>query len=240
MNLIIDQGNSEVKVALFEDGQMATDWVWPKPEKTLLASLFSDYKIDCAILSSVGYFPDDLIDYISSRCRFFLLDHTLPLPIGNNYSTPSALGSDRLAVVVGAFAQRERGASLIIDAGTAITYELLVDGVYQGGNITPGLEMRFKALHTFTYKLPLIKEEENIDLIGISTETAIRNGVVLGIEDEMEGIIARMKSRYPDLFVFLTGGTSFFFEKRLKSAIFVDKYLLLKGLNRILEYNVHK
>ena len=127
---------------------------------------------------------------------------------------------------------------LIIDAGTCITYEFVTAaGEYLGGNISPGLDMRLKALHEHTARLPLIAQEGPTPAIGCDTETAIRAGVVHGIRLEIEGYIRQYQEKYPGLFVFLTGGTCFDFDSRLKNCIFADKYLVPRGLNRILEYN---
>jgi type III pantothenate kinase len=128
---------------------------------------------------------------------------------------------------------------LVIDAGTAITYELLeASGKYKGGNISPGMTTRFKALNQFTKKLPLVSETEDVPFLGRDTTSAIQAGVVNGIVFEMDGYIDALKVEYPSLLVFLTGGHSFYFERRLKNTIFADINLVLTGLNRILEYNV--
>ena len=111
-------------------------------------------------------------------------------------------------------------------------------GIYKGGNISPGMTTRFRALNAFTKKLPLVTEEDEIQLVGSSTKTAIQAGVVRGIVWEMDGCIDELKEKYPDLLVFLTGGHSFYFESRLKNSIFADINLVMTGLNRILEYNV--
>ncbi|MDR2860026.1 MAG: type III pantothenate kinase, partial [Mediterranea sp.] len=126
----------------------------------------------------------------------------------------------------------------VIDAGTAITYEFIdAKGQYHGGNISPGMQMRFKALHHYTERLPLIQSDGDAPPVGVSTETAIRSGVLKGIEYEMMGYITKFRDKYPDLLVFLTGGDAFSFDTRVKSIIFADKFLVLKGLNRILNYN---
>ena len=127
---------------------------------------------------------------------------------------------------------------LVIDAGTCLTYEFIdAQGNYHGGNIAPGKLMRFKALHSYTAKLPLIEAEGNIPELGYNTETAIRSGVIKGMEFEISGYITHLQKKYPELLVFLTGGDEFSFDTNLKNIIFADKFLVLKGLNRILEYN---
>ena len=127
---------------------------------------------------------------------------------------------------------------LIIDAGTCITYDFIdSENCYHGGNISPGLDMRFKALHQFTGKLPLIASDEESLLLGEDTQTAIRAGIWRGIEFEIEGYVRSLKHKYPELFVFLTGGNTFSFDDSIKSIIFADRFLVLKRLNRILNFN---
>jgi type III pantothenate kinase len=148
---------------------------------------------------------------------------------------------DRLAAAVGArelFPDRDL---LVIDAGTAITLDLIeANGTFSGGNISPGLRSRFRALHEFTQKLPLIEESDQWPLIGQSTEEAIRAGVINGIIFELDGMIDQLKKKYPNIQPVLTGGDAGFFERRLKNPIFVKFEITLIGLNRILEYNVEK
>ncbi|MGL4492132.1 MAG: type III pantothenate kinase, partial [Tannerellaceae bacterium] len=157
------------------------------------------------------------------------------------YKTPNTLGRDRLAAVVGAHSIKPGHNLLVIDAGTAITYEFLnAEGCYMGGNISPGMKTRFKALNYYTQKLPLLNEDGDTPDLGDSTETAIRSGVVNGVVFEIDGYINSLRSKYSDLFVFLTGGHSFYFERRLKNSIFADINLVLIGLNTILDYNVEK
>ena len=161
-----------------------------------------------------------------------------PLPVENLYETPRTLGYDRMAAVVGANALCPGRDLLVIDAGTCITYEFIdASGRYHGGNISPGLQMRFKALHQFTGRLPQVQAEGRLLPLGKDTDTAIRSGVLQGMEYEISGYIQTMKHKYPELLVFLTGGNEFSFDTNLKNIIFADKFLVLKGLNRILNYN---
>jgi type III pantothenate kinase len=161
-----------------------------------------------------------------------------PIPIRNLYRTPQTLGVDRLAAVIAAYTTKPHHPALVIDAGTCITYDFIDEhGQYQGGNISPGMEMRLKALHEFTSKLPKIEVSGETPDYGYSTETAIRSGVIRGIEHEISGYIQHLKKNYPSLLVFLTGGNEFSFDTNLKSGIFADGFLVLKGLNRILDYN---
>jgi type III pantothenate kinase len=169
----------------------------------------------------------------------FMLDHKLPLPIKNNYGTPETLGVDRIAAVCGAQQIFPFQNCLVIDAGTCVTFDIIdKDGVYYGGAISPGMHMRFKAVHTFTARLPLISPVPEAKLIGDSTETSIQSGVINGMAAEMVGIIQRYQVKFNDLRVILCGGDTLFFENKLKASIFASPELVLVGLNSILIYNV--
>ena len=205
---------------------MEASFVFKKFDVEVVSSIFKKYPLTKGIFSTVIDKDDELVEYLGSNLRnFVFLDETL--------------GKDRLAAAVGANYLQPGKDLLVIDAGTAITYELIdASGSYLGGNISPGMTTRFRALNLFTEKLPLVVEQEYIPLVGTDTETAIQAGVVNGIVCEMDGYIEMLRLKYPNLLVFLTGGHSFYFERRLKNSIFADINLVLTGLNRILEYNV--
>ena len=161
-----------------------------------------------------------------------------PIPISNRYRTPETLGSDRLAAVIGASSLKPGTDLLIIDAGTCITYEVIdARGNYWGGNIAPGMQMRLRALHEFTARLPLVEADGEVPGMGYNTETAIRSGVLRGMKYEIEGYIKSMRSKFPHLQVFLTGGDHINFDTNIKNSIFSDRYLVPRGLNKILDYN---
>lgn len=161
-----------------------------------------------------------------------------PIPISNRYRTPETLGSDRLAAVIGASSLKPGKDLLIIDAGTCITYEVIdARGNYWGGNIAPGMQMRLRALHEFTARLPLVEAEGEVPGMGYNTETAIRSGVLRGMKYEIEGYIKSMRSKFPRLQVFLTGGNRINFDQDIRNLVFTDKYIVPRGLNKILDYN---
>lgn len=161
-----------------------------------------------------------------------------PIPISNRYRTPQTLGSDRLAAVIGASSLKPGKDLLIIDAGTCITYEVIdARGNYWGGNIAPGMQMRLRALHEFTARLPLVEAEGVVPGMGYDTVTAIRSGVLRGMKYEIEGYIKSLRSKFPHLQVFLTGGNRINFDEDIKNLVFTDKYLVPRGLNKILDYN---
>ena len=239
MNLIIDIGNTVAKIALFE-GDTLVEVVYDSNQTLeLLPEVCSRYEVKRAVMVSVV----DLTDEVEARlhglpCPLLRLSADTPLPVENLYETPHTLGYDRMAAVVGACACFPGRDILVVDAGTCITFEFVdACGRYHGGNISPGLQMRFKALHQFTGHLPLVDADGRSLPIGKDTDTAIRAGVLRGIEYEIEGYIRSMRTKYPELLVFLTGGDEFSFDTNLKSIIFADRFLVLKGLNRILVYN---
>lgn len=239
MNLVIDIGNTKAKAAIF-DGDTLVD-VFRSSNQSLdcLAEITSRFPIRQGILASVINLSEEIIKQLTDLSfPIIKFDTETPLPIKNLYSTPKTLGSDRLAAVIGANHLQPQKDILVIDAGTAVTYDFInAKGEYLGGNISPGKNLRFKALHQFTGKLPLVNEEGTRTSLGINTETAIREGVIQGMEFEMKGYIETFKKNNPELLVFLTGGDGFLFETSLKNHIFADSFLVLKGLNRILNYN---
>ena len=239
MNLIIDIGNTVAKVALFEGKEMLEVLYDSNQSLDSLEVVFAKYPVRSAIVATVINLNEKVQSQLDRLdVPLLWLDHETPLPVTNLYETPQTLGYDRMAAVVAAHEQYPGRNILVIDAGTCITYEFLdAAGCYHGGNISPGLQMRFKALHQFTGRLPLINPDGQLSEIGKNTETAIRAGVLKGIEYEMAGYITAMTNKYPELLVFLTGGDRFSFDTNLKSVIFADKFLVLKGLNRILNYN---
>ena len=218
MNLIIDIGNSVAKLAIFDKDELVEVFRGSNHSLDSLPMLCSRYPLERGIIE---------------------LSHETPIPITNLYKTPQTLGMDRLAAVVAATWLKPNNDILVIDAGTCVTYDFIdAQHQYHGGNISPGMRMRFKALNIFTDKLPKVSAKGDIPLYGQTTETAIRAGVIRGMELEMSGYISLIQKNYPGVLVFLTGGHSFYFERRLKNSIFADINLVLTGLNRILEYNV--
>lgn len=242
MNLCIDLGNSCTKLGIFDNGKLVCDKLYKNFVKEDLSDLFQTYAIRHCILSSVIETDTSLVNYIKSCVKTFIwLDHTVKLPIENLYKTPNTLGNDRLAAAVGANFLYPNRNLLIIDIGSAITYDLVnAQNQYVGGNIAPGVKMRLNALHAYTQRLPLvnIKEHPDYGLIGQDTEEAIANGVMNGIIFEIEGYYKHLCRSHSNVLTFLTGGNLYYFHNRLKITTFVEIFLVLIGLNRILEYNV--
>ncbi|HEY0654618.1 MAG TPA: type III pantothenate kinase [Chryseosolibacter sp.] len=236
MNLVVDYGNSAAKVGIFDHQNLVENRAFESLES--LQRFVSTSAVDAILISSVKEDPEKILAESKAEKKF-VLTPDLPLPIQNKYATPRTLGMDRIASACGAWALFPRENSLSIDAGTCITYEFLdKNGNYRGGAISPGLSMRFKAVHTFTAKLPLISPKENVPLIGDSTETSIQSGVINGLVAEIEGFISRYQKEFGSLRVILCGGDARFFENQLKASIFASPELVLIGLNSILNYNV--
>ncbi len=240
MNLIIDAGNTWVKLAVFDKGQMVgfKKVDLPNFSREIKEMFVSFPDVGQAILSSVGALGKNEIQVVSLFCELHVLTHASKTPFKNSYATPQSLGVDRIALATSAFYFNPNGNTLIIDAGTCLTYDMVNDyGEYLGGAISPGLSMRYKALHNQTSKLPLLEKEDLIDFIGNSTQTSIQSGVVNGICMEIDGVIDQYNRRFSDLTVILTGGDAQFLSKRLKNTIFAHSNFLLEGLNYLMEYN---
>jgi type III pantothenate kinase len=236
MNLVVDYGNSAAKVGIFDHETLVENVSFPTLDA--LQKFIVHANADNMIVSSVKEDPQHILSHSKAKQKF-VLSPDLPLPIKNKYATPKTLGMDRIASACGAYQLFPNENALAIDAGTCITYEFLdKDGNYRGGGISPGMSMRFKAVHTFTAKLPLISPKENVSLIGDSTETSIQSGVINGLLAEIEGIIGRYQKEFGAVRVILCGGDARFFENQLKASIFASPELVLIGLNSILNYNV--
>jgi type III pantothenate kinase len=243
LNIVVDIGNSRTKVGIFLKQEIVSSFSFEHFSDRELLKLLENYPlVNQSIVSSVAQVPTVLHTVLKERTTLSLeFNHQTAVPLANCYRTPATLGLDRLAAAVGANWLFPGQDLLVIDAGTAITFDLIEkNGSFFGGNISPGLRSRFRALHEFTHKLPLVEETDQYPLLGKTTEEAIQAGVINGIVLEMDGMIELMKKKNPEIATLLTGGDAGFFERRLKSAIFVKFEIILIGLNRILEYNVEK
>jgi type III pantothenate kinase len=239
--LIIDFGNSLQKLAVFDGKNL------------LLKELFQDLKPDALIrfiekngpfhgiiLSSVSNHPLELEKILSQSGKFIPLTSQTPIPVKNLYQTPESLGKDRIAAVTGAWSLFPGQNILAIDAGTCITYDFLdKNGEYLGGGISPGIRMRFKAMHTFTRKLPLIEPDDFDELIGRSTRESLLSGVYNGVTAEIRELIRLYRDKFDELMVIITGGDHQFLQNKLKINIFAVPDLVLLGLNEIFDYNDH-
>ncbi|WP_207433741.1 type III pantothenate kinase [Sabulibacter ruber] len=237
LNLAIDRGNSRIKAGLFRDGLLVQQYICA--DFSELGEKLAGTSLENAIMSSVSQEPAELVQHIPVSGKHVLFNSQTPVPVHNNYGTPHTLGVDRLAAAVGAqYLFKDRNC-LIIDAGTCITYDLLeANGTFQGGSISPGVTMRYQAVHTFTGKLPLVEGYELPPMPGKTTAEAIQSGILYGAVAEAEGMIQHYERQYKPLTIIMCGGDAPFFESTVKARIFVIPELVLIGLNRILEYNV--
>ncbi len=239
MRLIVDIGNSKVKTAIFQENSCRKTAQWDSLGANKLEQWLEDFPIEAAIYSDVRGRSQELTQFLQSRFAALALTHDTPLPITLAYRSPETLGKDRIAGAVGGAALYPDEAVLVIDLGTSITYDMVEPGGrFVGGQITPGLHMRFKALHTFTGKLPLVGYEKAVPEIGYNTATSLQSGVVWGVAHEVNGFIHQYQNTYAGLKVILTGGDAPVLVSRVKYQIFAVPQLILSGLNKILQYNV--
>jgi type III pantothenate kinase len=242
MHLVVDIGNSLIKTAVFEGRELRFFKSSESFSSEFLELILKSWAITACILSSVRKDNEYQHALENSGIKLIVADCSTPVPINNLYQTPTTLGMDRLAGVTGASDYFPRRDVLVICVGSCLTMDFISsNSQYLGGSISPGLQMRLKALNYFTGKLPL--ETPTLELpplTGGSTRQAILSGVFNGMIAEIDGMIHRYKTEYPDLAVVLSGGDIIFFDKKLKNRIFAIDNIVLRGLNKILEYNVQK
>ena len=238
--LIIDIGNNSTKYFLFGKESIILHGRRAVGSFDFINEYARQFDVDGIIVSSVVSLDNDAKELINRACEHVIwFDNNTPMPIEIDYRTPKTLGSDRLAAAIGAMEQAPGRNILVIHAGSASTIDLIDSkGHFRGGNISPGVRMRLTALHQYTSRLPQVDKEGEIPTFGYDTETAIRSGVIRGICHEIEGYIAEIKEVFPDVLVFLTGGDEKMLIDKIKSPIFADKYLVAKGLNKILKENI--
>ena len=242
MELILDFGNTSKKIALFEAGNLLLLQHHPEITPKIVGDFIEDHPgISSCILSSVIRHPSAIDELLVSRFPTWILDSNTPLPIHNSYRTPETLGKDRLAAAVAGALCFPGMPVLVINAGTAITYDFVNPSEeYLGGAISPGMQIRFKALHTFTGKLPLVEYKEELQFLGNDTENSILSGVINGIVGEIEAFASHFNAQFPELKIILSGGDLNYFAKRLKINIFAVANIVLTGLHQILLFNVNK
>ena len=240
MNLIIDAGNTSVKLGAFNQGRLLQQLQMPNEDLLKgvdeLIDMFPGIKH--GIIASVSFLEEDQLKAIKSRIDLHMVDHQLAVPFNNQYTSPETLGADRVGLIAAAVLHYPDKNTLVIDAGTCITYDMITaENNYLGGAISPGLQMRYQAISHFTDRLPDLQPSDYPDIIGNNTVNSIHSGVINGLCNEIDGVIEQYESRYEHLTVILTGGDAQFLSKRLKKAIFAHSNFLLEGLNFLLEYN---
>ena len=237
MKLIIDIGNTSVKIALFKDKKLQNTAILEQCKLKNILFFVNNNDISGTIISSDRKINADIKKLIY-HFDALLLDFNTPLPIVIDYKTPRTLGSDRIAAIVGATVLLPNKDILVFDAGTCLTIDFVTKAkVYKEGRISPGITMRYKALNQFTDQLPLCDSSPESILMGYDTKSSIISGVQQGILSEVREIINIYKKENKETIIIVTGRDCFFFEKELKNSIFANPFLVMQGLNEILDYN---
>ena len=238
LNLVIDIGNTSLKVALFEKNAMVDKFVYQNNNFKNISNIFKKFNINNSIVSNVSNIDKNILDFLKINSNLISIDVSNDLLFNNLYKTKNTLGHDRIALVSAAAVDFPDQNVLVIDTGTCITYDFKnYKNEYLGGGISPGIAMRFKSLNTETSKLPLSTIWIDNKLIGDDTLSSINSGVINGVISEIEGIIAQYEQKFLNIKIILTGGDSNFLLKNIKNTIFADQNFLLKGLNYLLEVN---
>lgn len=240
MNIVIDVGNTLIKFGvfnsqklIFKDKGTLTNYLSKIEEIVVLFPNISN-----AVLSIVGNFPTEYIAVTKRYFKIFYISKDILFPIKIAYKTPDTLGIDRMVLAASAYFQYSSKNILVIDTGTCITYDFVDDkGIYQGGAISPGIQLRYQSLNEYTHKLPLLEMEFPDYFIGKSTKSSIHSGVINGVIYEIDGVINQYDKKFKDLTVILTGGSADFLRDKLKNSIFANSNFLLEGLNFLFEYN---
>lgn len=241
MKLVLDLGNTNKKICVFQEGRLVHLEISDQLSLRTLKEVMGNYpEITDGIMASVVTIPAYLKNYLEQQLtRFIELNNRTSIPVVNKYKTPGRLGKDRLACAVAGASMFGGFPVLVVNAGTCLTYDFVTAArEYLGGSISPGIRMRFKALHTFTEKLPLVDLAENVPLIGSDTDDSISSGVVNGVVEEIKGVVRLYRQHYPNLQVVLSGGDAEYLDKHMKIRIFAFPNIVLLGLYEILEYNL--
>lgn len=239
MNICIDIGNTNAKLGIFIKNDLLE--VKQNVADREIIKIIKEHHPEQVIIASVRKGIGNIIERCSKISNTLVLNHLTPLPFNSLYETPQTLGVDRIASVVGAEFLHKNKNCLIIDMGTCITYDLIdKSGSYHGGGISPGVEMKLKAMHKFTSKLPIVAASGQPELIGKTTKECMLSGAVNGTISELEGIIDRYRQFFDDLSILFCGGDAIFFESKIKDHIFAVPNLVLVGLNQILRFNLNE
>lgn len=241
MILTIDVGNTNIKVAVFKQVTLVEKFVFQKKDfKNNFENILKKYP-NCteSVLSSVGKLDEKDVLWLKSQLNLFEINHDSAFPFKNLYGTPKTLGVDRMVLAAGAVLLYPNQNTLIIDAGTCVTYDFVTsNNEYLGGAISPGLRLRYESLHNFTAKLPLLEKKSPNHYVGNSTEESIHSGVVNGLCLEIEGFISQYSVKKEQFTIILTGGDTKFLANRFKSTIFADENFLLKSLQQLHTYSL--
>lgn len=238
ITLCFDFGNTRLKVAVFNNNEFVEEIYLPDDSNETIQSLIENKKPDRSILSSVIHHNEGIEKLLSEQTVFHKLSHLTKINFTTPVGKPETIGSDRLALMAAAAHFFPKQNTLVIGLGSCITYNFINQyHQFLGGAISPGMDMRFKSMHDYTAKLPLVTADWNFPLIGYDTKTNLQSGVIVGIISEIEGFIAKYEQNYGNFNVVLTGGNSAYFASQLKYRIFADHNFLFKGLYALSETN---
>lgn len=239
MNLIVDIGNTRVKYAVMEGLKVVAESATDSFDAEVARALAETHAVRDAVVASTRGDEARVAALLrEAGLEVLCFDAACEVPLSSSYLTPHTLGRDRLAAAVGADALYPGRPMLVVDFGTAITCDYIADHTFHGGFISPGMQMRFRALHEFTARLPRVTPHDEEVVCGRTTESCIEGGVMQGVRYEIEGHIARFRQKNADLLVIFTGGDAKHFAKQIKNTIFADRDLVFLGLNRILEHHI--
>jgi type III pantothenate kinase len=241
MILTIDVGNTRIKYAVFEQNTiLESDFFSKELLNSSIEIILKKYDtIKNCIIASVGSIKREAFLIFENRLKIHFITSEYSFPFQNKYATPATLGLDRMVLAAGAVFQFPNKNRLIIDAGTCVTYDFVdADNNYLGGAISPGIRLRYEALHNFTAKLPLLQKQIPTHQIGNSTEQSIHSGVINGLVNEIDGFIDRYLQHNPNFIIILTGGDTLFLANQLKNTIFANSNFLLESLNQLYQYNI--
>jgi type III pantothenate kinase len=238
ITLCLDFGNTRKKIAVFDEDKMIKSIVIDDDSMTTIQALLDTYKPRKSILSSVIDHNTSIEELLAAKTKFHKLNHLTKLSFTTPVGKPATIGADRLALIAAAVHFYPNRNNLVIGMGSCVTYNFINKyHEFLGGSISPGMEMRLKAMHQFTAKLPLVKADSNVPLIGYDTETNLLSGAVLGLAKEIDGFIDAYRERFGNFNALLTGGDIGIFEPHLKNKIFADPDLIFKGLYAISQIN---
>jgi type III pantothenate kinase len=236
--ICFDFGNTRFKAAIFENENFVEEIVLPDDETATIEQLLADHDPQKTILSSVVEHNPEIENVLEARTAFHKLSHLTKANFTTPVGKPETIGADRLALSAAAIHFYAGKNNLVVALGSCITYNFINQyGEFIGGSISPGMEMRFKAMQILTAKLPLVQKDWNFPLIGYDTKTNMQSGVIAGITYEIDGFITEYARKYSNFNVVLTGGDTSYFAGQLKNRIFADPYFLFKGLYALSETN---
>ncbi|RYZ29243.1 MAG: type III pantothenate kinase [Chitinophagaceae bacterium] len=237
--ICLDFGNTRRKLALFEEDVLKEVVVLREQTTDHLKEIIQQHKPTYSILSSVINHDEAIEIVLKEETKFHKLSHLSRLPFSIPVGKPETMGADRIAIAAASVFLFPQKNNLAIGLGTCITFNFInQQGEFMGGSISPGMEMRFEAMHQFTAKLPLVNAHWNVPLIGYDTATNLQSGVVLGMAKEIDGIIDAYEEKFGNFNALLTGGDTHLFGSHLKNKIFADPHLIFKGLYAISQYNI--